>query len=300
MRVKKKESEMKGMNMKKEKRNRSGFTLIELLVVLVIIAAVAGLIIPNVSMFGRSTDMAASAKTSQDLGNVIGQYFVVQKRYPQGVDSLLTSSGTNQAPTAIYPQTFNPATSTSANDQISGLPRSGPNLWNALEMATLTSNQRRSFTRGGFEYVFDHESYDGTTGEKNANNSGKFRRDMPSSGTLVVAAVMTNNTTDANALLKRLVPAEFDAAGVYTPEAGTRIVAVGVGPNCKLVPTMMMTTPVYPGCEGTYYGRYVVYFKVFESQERPIIVGVSDSYGRTTSYSQEQFIESLPNGSRQG
>lgn len=286
--------------MKRHYCRKNGFTLIELLVVLMIIAAVAGLIIPNVSMFGRSTDMAASAKTSQDLASVISQYFVLQKRYPQGVDSLLTSAGTNQAPTALYPQAFSPATSTSANDQISGLPRSGPDLWNALEMATLTSNQRRSFTRGGFEYVFDHQSYDGITGERNANSSAKYRRDMPSSGTLVVAALMTNNTTAANNLLKRLVPAEFNAAGVYAPEAGTRIVAVGVGPNCKLVPTLMMTTPVYPGCDGTYYGRYVAYFKVFESQERPILVGVSDSYGRTTSYSQEQFIESLPNGSRQG
>jgi prepilin-type N-terminal cleavage/methylation domain-containing protein len=279
-----------------------GFTLIELLIVLVIIATVAGLVIPNVSMFGRSADMAASAKTSQDLANAIGQYFVLQKRYPQGVDSLLVSTGINAVPTGVYAPAHNPPTSTSANDQISGLPRSSPNLWNAIEMVTLTSNQRRSFTRGGFDYVFDHSSYDGTTGEVNASNSGKYRRDLPSSGTLVAAVVRIDNAgnTDGLALLRRLVPGEFDAAGAHTPETGTRIVAVGVGPNCRLVPTMMLNTPVYPGCDGTYYGRYVAFFKVFESGERAILVGTADAYGRTATYSQEQFVESLPNGARQG
>lgn len=51
---------------------RLGFTLIELVVVLLIIATIAGLVIPQVAMLTRSSDMAASAKTQSDLANNIG------------------------------------------------------------------------------------------------------------------------------------------------------------------------------------------------------------------------------------
>ena len=69
-----------------------GFTLVELIVVLVIIAAVSGFVIPSVAALGRSTDMAASAKTQQDLANNLQQFFVLQKRFPQGMDSLLVDA----------------------------------------------------------------------------------------------------------------------------------------------------------------------------------------------------------------
>ncbi len=61
-----------------------GFTLIELVVVLVIIATIAGFVIPQVSGLGRSSDMAASAKTQADLANNLQLFFVLQKRFPQG------------------------------------------------------------------------------------------------------------------------------------------------------------------------------------------------------------------------
>jgi prepilin-type N-terminal cleavage/methylation domain-containing protein len=61
---------------------QSGFTLLEMVVVLFILAAVAGLSIPIVSMLGRSSDMAASAKTQSDLANNIQLFFTLQRRYP--------------------------------------------------------------------------------------------------------------------------------------------------------------------------------------------------------------------------
>jgi hypothetical protein len=198
--------------------------------------------------------------------------------------------------------------------QVSGLPPSNPNLQSLLTLdASTIANAgvvqyARSFTRGGFEYVYDHQSWDpGTsTGEPNANNSGKIQRAV-TSGPITVARLLgtvgseaASLNADQLTLLRRLVPAEFNAAGVYTPESGTHLVAFGVGPNCRLVPTTMLNTPTYPGADGKYYGRYVAIVKLYASGERPTLVAVTDAYGRTSDYTIQQFNESLPNGARQG
>lgn len=306
--------------MKTVSRN-SGFTLVELIAVLVIIAAAAGLVIPAVGMIGRTTDMATSAKTQQDLANNVQEFFLLQKRYPQGVDSLLVDgahgAGTaTQDGTPDYPYTA--VTHPQTSEQISGMTTSNPGIISLLTQATLTSNQRRSFTRGGFDYVFDHRglTIDGTTfavtGEQNANNSGQYRRTLPASGTMTAAvlnsATATNLAPDSGAflVLRGLVPSEMrsntttPANWDWVPEPGTQLVAVGIGPNCRLVPTTMLNAPTYPGSDGKYYGRYIAVFKVFDSGERCVLVGVTDAYGRTPDYTQQQFAESLPNGARQG
>lgn len=296
------------------RRNQRGFTLVELIVVLLIIATVAGLVIPAVASLGRTTDMAATAKTQQDLGNNLQQFCVLQKRYPQGMDSLLqvgTTGATSGAPTGVYSPLLD-----GAGQQISGMTSSNPNFQSLLTMDTATVanagsvNLAQSFTRGGFEYVFDHQSYDpaGPAGELNANMSGKIQRAV-TAGPITVARLLGSSGVTAeitalnaaqNTLLRRLVPAEFNNLGVYTPESGTVLIAMGIGPNCRLVPTTMLNTPSYPGADGKYYGRYIAVFKLFATGERPVLIGVTDAYGRTSDYTIQQFNESLPNGARQG
>jgi prepilin-type N-terminal cleavage/methylation domain-containing protein len=289
---------------------RSGFTLVELVVVLLILAAVAGLVIPVVGGLGRSTDMAASAKTQSDIANNLQQFFLLQKRYPQGCDSLLQNAG-GTGTLALY----GPVTDASGQ-QVSGMTTSSPNAFAALTLGSLTGQQLRSFSRSGFEYVFDHETYDPTTGAGavNANDSGIYQRNVPSSTSSTFAcavlnpAVATNLATSSNlyAVLRGLVPSELKpnttspANWDWIPESGTQIVALGIGPRCRLVPTTMMSTPIYPGNDGKYYGRYIAYFKVFNTGERAILIGISDPYGRTSDYTINQFNESLPNGARQG
>lgn len=94
---------------------RCGFTLIELVVVLVIIATIAGFVLPQVAGLGRSSDMAASAKTQADLANNLQLFFVLQKRFPQGMDSLLDTT------TAA----FYGSDTTNADTQTRGLPYAG-------------------------------------------------------------------------------------------------------------------------------------------------------------------------------
>jgi len=261
---------------------RPGFTLLELVVVLLIIAAIAGLLIPQIGMIGRSSDMAASAKSQADLANNIQLYFTLQKRYPQGLDSLLVGDGSSAT------EVYTPDDADGDGEQDSGLPDSGPNLDRDLTLATLSggSGWTRSFTRSGFEYVYDHDR-----SVANANNSGIHRRDVADRNQDIEVAEVTSGS----AVAQKLLPA---TQGV--PETGARLIALGIGGSNAMISKTATNAPVYPGCDGKYYGRYVAIFKLYESGERATLAGVVDSYGRAPDYTQQQFNESLPDGARRG
>ena len=164
--------------------SRRGFTLLELVVVIGILAALAALVIPQIGMIGRSTDMAASAKTQSDLANNVQLFFQLQKRHPQGLDSLLTNTGDVYA-----------SDTTNADTQSYGLPYAGADgtrLQAQLVPTTLdnTSGQYlRSLTRSGFDWVYDHV----TTAGVNSNNSGETFRG------LIADANGTGNTAPSTA-----------------------------------------------------------------------------------------------------
>ncbi len=282
------------------RRSWLGFTLIELVLVLFILAAVAGLVIPQLSMLGRSTDMAASAKTQSDLANNLSTYFVLQKRWPLGMDSLLVTDGGGGQPTGVY----TPVSGSDGN-QISGLPDSGPHLDRDLVMVNLADSGQfatlpgqsytgyaRSLTRGGFEFVHDHDR-----SVINSNDSAKFTptRGLVRNSSVWVAKLADVKDGDASTagLIARLMP-----RGVV--EDGAILVAMGIGPNTDMRSKTLTNPPIYPGCDGSYYGRYVAIFKVYANGERPTLVAVVDSYGRNPDYTQQQFTESLPNDSRRG
>lgn len=267
------------------RRLRAGFTLIELVVVVIIVATIAGFVIPQIGMLGRTSDMAATSKTQADLASNIQLFFTLQKRYPQGFDSLLDTGG------ALYS-----ADTTNADTQSRGLPYSGADgtrLQDQLVKATFTVADKtyaRSLTRSGFDWVFDHS----TTATNAGNSATTFRglvADANSTGNAEPTTIDVAEVTGA-ALLAKLVP-----QGLKT---GERVVAFGVGPRNSAISKTLTNSPTYPGADGKYYSRYIAYFKVYASGERATLVGVSDSYGRTPDYSQQQFNESLPDGGRQG
>lgn len=268
-------------------RGSKGFTLIELLVVIVIIAALAALVVPNIGSFGRSTDMAVSAKTQADIANQLNQFFVLQKRFPQGMDSLLDTTGT-----ALYDEA-----GTTSETQTYGFPKGGADgtyLGAQLTPSTLTSapnaDYRRSLTRVGLDWVYDHD-----TAVINSNISDNTFRglisDANGTGNAGPSSIPVAEVTGV-ALLAKLVPAGL--------KADQRVVAFGFGQKNTAIGKTTTTTPLYPGADKTYYGRYIVYFIVYASGERATLAGVSDAYGRTPDYTQQQFNESLPDGSRQG
>lgn len=268
------------------RRPPAGFTLIELLVVVVILAALAALIVPNIGMYGRSTDMAVSAKTQADVASNIQLFFVTQKRYPQGLDSLLDTTG------AVYA-----SDTTNADTQTRGLPYGGADgtrLQAQLTAATLTNatgaEYLRSLGRSGFDWVYDHDPSVINSNLSNTSFRG-LTADANGTGNAAPASVNVAEVTGSY-LIGKLAPQGL--------KAGERIIAFGFGQKNTAIGKTSTTCPLYPGADKTYYGRYIAYFKVYASGERASLVGVSDSYGRTPDYTGQQFNESLPDGARQG
>jgi prepilin-type N-terminal cleavage/methylation domain-containing protein len=242
-----------------------GFTLIEFNIVLVILAVIAGRVIPVPGMLGLSADRAAGAHTQCAVAANVQEYFVLQKRYPQGPDSLLVDGGHRVDATLA------------ALDN--------------LDLGALSSNRRRPFSRGGFGDVHDMKGAAISsaapytlTGDTNANHAGQYRRVVPASGTRAAC----------------VIGEEGGATWNRVPEPGIQLVAAGIGPNFRIVPTTMLNAPTYPGSEGKYFGRCIATFQVYESGERCVLVGVPDAYGRTPDHAKQQFSESLPNGGRAG
>lgn len=258
-------------------KSHGGFTLLELVIVIMIIAAIAGLVIPQLSMIGRSTDMAMSGKTQADLASNLQTYFVLQKRFPTGMDSLLTAGG----------DVFLPVDLDGDGEQDTGLPDSGPHLdrdLEAVDLVDLSGSYARSFTRAGFDFVYDHD-----TSVTNANDSAKLTTERP----LSTSECLVAKVRDDAAIIERIMP-----NGAVKPD--TVLVALGIGPNNDMRSKTLTNAPVYPGCDGSYYGRYVAIFKVYANGERASLVAVVDSYGRDPDYTQQQFSESLPDDSRRG
>jgi type II secretory pathway pseudopilin PulG len=268
--------------------------LIELVVVLAIIAALAGLVIPQVGMLGRSTDMAASAKTQSDLANNLQLFFTLQKRFPQGLDSLITTDGD------VYGALDASGSSTTSGDlQVVGLPAGGADgtrLEAQLQPFVIDNSDDssgtggggsyRSFSRCGFDFVYNHD-----VAVRNSNNSGTTLVSLASG--MTVAEVVPGGT-----LAAKLLPNPADQAlhdsGAY------HLIALGIGPRNAAISKTLTNAPIYPGADGRYYGRYVAIFKTSTTGERATFVGVIDSYGRHPDYTQQQFNESLPDGGRQG
>ncbi len=281
------------------KRRRHGFTLLELVIVLIIIATIAGLVIPQLGFLGRTADMAASAKGQQDVANQLGLFFALQKRMPQRLDSLLEVDGVGAVTTNMQPRTATGSTSgVTALNQAWGFPIAGSNgthMTPNLFMATLssTADGHRSFTRLGFEVLVDH--FPGAAGSvNNANDSGGAF--APAHERALGTSIQVATVLDGSALAQRIYPGRN---GIF-PDDVACVVAVGVGPRCALVPNTMLNAPSYPGSDGNYYGRYIAYFACFRNGERAQLVGVSDAYCRFPNYTQQQFAESLPNNARQG
>ncbi|MFW5693487.1 MAG: hypothetical protein ACOCWL_04665, partial [Thermoguttaceae bacterium] len=138
--------------------------------------------------------------------------------------------------------------------------------------------------RSGFDFVYDHD-----TTVANANDSAKLTPERP----LSTSACLVAKVRDDADIIGRIMP-----EGEVKPD--TVLVALGIGPNNDMRSKTLTNSPIYPGCDGSYYGRYVAIFKVYANGERASLVAVVDSYGRDPDYTQQQFNESLPDDSRRG
>jgi hypothetical protein len=142
----------------------------------------------------------------------------------------------------------------------------------------------RSLQRSGFDFVFDHDA-----SVPNSNDSGTTQRNLTGSG-IQVATILTGSD---------IAEAIFASTNGVIP-SDIVLVAMGVGPRNSLLGKTAMNAPIYPGNDGSYYGRYVAIFKVYADGRRAQLAMVTDSYGRFPDYTIKQYNETLPEGARRG
>src|SRR5690606_8866429 len=108
---------------------------------------------------------------------------------------------------------------------------------------------------------------DHSTSASNSNESsaGITARPLDNSAPFVVAEVKAGRDASGaedlaliGEVARKLLPG---TAGI-APN-GTRVVAFGVGPRNTAIGKTMAQSPIYPGCDGKYYGRYVAIFQCY-------------------------------------
>jgi len=270
----------------------SGFTLIELLVVLVILAAVAGLVIPKLGFVeGQAGNATAAAGTSQVMSN-LEIYKTTTGSYPLGLDSLLENTGT-AAPTAVYTGLWEHSTS--------GV-TFGPKQY--FEMATLNAGlppaspgqTAQSFGHAfapvnGNYYFYDHEST-----STDPANSGKNKRTFASASSAPVAFVKplgALGTTGPN--LNDFLVEIYKAAGYPdgTP-TGTRLVAFGIGPNASSIGSTMISAPTHAEQDQTKYSRFIAIFAVHNNAKPAELKTVIDSQGVSVNSNVNDYRKAAP------
>ena len=234
----------------------------------------------QVAQLGRTTDMAYSAKTSADIAENLQLHFVLNKRYPTHMDSLLidvgadgiTAAGNGVTADGVYVGAFNNAGTwtVSSGYQERGLPDSGPHLDDALvaqQLQNVSGSQGyRSFTRCGFETLMDHDER-----ASDSNNSGVITRNL-SNATADWFACINPATPAGQGYIAQLFPNSLNGTTPVLPNDVEAIVAVGLGPRSSCIPETMLNAPLYPGNDKSYYGHFVAYFACYKSGERAVLV----------------------------
>jgi hypothetical protein len=229
------------------------------------------------------------------VSNIFQQFFVLQKRYPQGLDSLLTIASGTPAVSVVYG-----STATSEATQVNGLPFKGADstsVASQLTVATLTNvtgtgEYARSLSRVGIDWVYDHDITLVNSNLSNTTQRNLVDNANGTSGTTAVAVPRVAEVTLGSNLQTKLCPSGL--------KSGQRIIAFGFGQRNSAIGKTSGNAPLFPGTPNNIYGRYIVYLMIYASGERATLLGVSDAFGRTPDFTGQQFNESLPEGSRQG
>lgn len=265
---------------------RAGFTLIELLVVLVILAAVAGLVIPKLGYVEEQAGHAtAAAATSQAISN-FETYKLSTGSYPMGLDTL---TGTDDA---LYPNLWK---------HVGGTFSFGPgHYFEALTMdaALGTGHQGAQSFGHGFSVLSDgsYYFYEHSLTSTDPNNSATTRRTFNAAGPETFAFVkpysapVAGPPSDATFLSN-----VYKAAGYPTgTPTGTRLIAFGIGPNTSSIGSTMASAPTHNEQDSTKYGRFIAIFAINASGKSMQLKTVLDSQGVAVGQNVEDYRKSGP------
>jgi prepilin-type N-terminal cleavage/methylation domain-containing protein len=290
-------------------RSLAAFTLIELLVVIAILATLAGLVISRVDFARRQADMAAAADTTAELSRNVQTYVMTKGVLPDGLDSLLNSSGTiskwiyDSSPSLV-------PNGTTGNTVVVGATRTGI---------------LGSLGRMGVLSVMDLDDAATFASDAGTIKRGIVRNvDVTGSNTTPLLAIRPGSSI-WNAIFP---PATFgtpgaadltgDGAGVNMPTADIRaqvgtgstdyvrnisygintsvyLVVLGIGKGSSMNGVTLTNPPIYPAPDpDSRYYRYVTVLACFGDGRRAQFKTVLDPFGRTNADDVRQYVEAKP------
>ena len=251
--------------MKKQSR---GLTLIELIVVVAILAVLAMIVVPKLDGITNNTNHAVGATSASDTSRYIQTFLTMKRLFPDNWDSLM----------------------------------SGNDLWNAANPGTVPVTRGLHIQLGGStgKLMADKLSAAEVLGLKsvgiynfmNVNTSAAASvrpGDMFTQRTPLVddnpAAFVNPNSAGGRKIIDHVYRQNLqtDSTGTLITVSGTlpsgrRLLAVGFGPQNKLIGTLMLEAPSYPNVDqALVYGRNLVLFEVGGS--KAIFKGVLGSDG---------------------
>jgi prepilin-type N-terminal cleavage/methylation domain-containing protein len=246
---------------------RRGFTLIELVVVLAILAAIAGLVIPQIDGLRRSSDKGTASHTIGAVSMNTQLYRTLKGNYPNRFDSLINDSG------ALYSKLSSKV-----------LPP------NALTTFDLTNNATdglyvKSLADVGItQFMYHNETAPGPNfGQNLPGNSGNTESTLVV-GSKVVVLDPTNVVSKSKNMIGSIYP-----DGIPT---GVKIIIVGVGQNTTSIGQTMMSAPSYQGVDAnTTYNRYFLAFAAYATGKRARLIGSFDSTGDYLTQEVDEFNE---------
>lgn len=232
-------------------KKRRGLTLIELVVVVLILAVLAGLMIPQVSNLWRPAQTASEADTIGQLVNYLTLHETRTQAYPDQFDSLMTDGST--------------AYSKMAKDLFIGKQK----FTLAAVEDTTTEKYFSSLKKAGITKVMRHDETEAVS-----SNSGKTVYTLATGDLL---PTLNPTSTEGTARILSIFPGN---AGVVP--TGTKLVVLGVGPMNTAVGVSMNSAPISPHPEEyVYYRRYLAVFAIYADGSRGRLKAVLDRHGDT-------------------
>lgn len=251
-------------------------TLMELLVVISILALLAMLAIPKlIDVYERSRS-GVEAYSLTDTARMIEIFYGVNKKYPDGWDTLMDTSGAmyaNLNPNLKTPRTF-------------------------FSTATLTPEQILSLNNSGMSHVFLHSTAAGTVPSDSGNERHHMGTGTGHDGTTNVSTFVTLNTaagTDGFDLLVNEfnVVTNTSAGSEASSTALTNFIYVvlGLGPRSTIVSNTIQSAPLFEAADPTkYYSRGLAVFQVPNTGGgKAKLVGILGPDGRSLKLSLSDY-----------